>query len=126
MTKLHIVLFLFLMFQSSLNESKDSRTADHFEYNNTIFSLIKKGHPSFNYFPSKDYKLKSAKRLADQKQQERNQLCSHLKHLKCTNLPPECLNCNFNLTCAYGLQIETTCRPFKNYSCEVSIVIYNS
>ncbi|KAA0193371.1 hypothetical protein HAZT_HAZT000809 [Hyalella azteca] len=37
--------------------------------------------------------------------------------VKCSDLPADCLLCNFNCTCVYGEKLNVTCRPKPKVSC---------
>ena len=120
-SRLILILFLLSSFHNLLNESKD--TFDSYDFNGTLQHYFKQfNHNQLNYSKDKLSTLiqkSNSKRLIDQKQNERNQLCSFYQHTKCNQLLPECLNCNYNLTCVYGTRLDTICRAPKNYSCEV-------
>lgn len=131
LNQLPFVLFLFLFLFSFLNCLNESKEHDHLSdtrdlnnnKNSSLQNLIKMFHQNSKHYSSKDFKSinskQSSKRILDQKINERNQLCSILKNEKCNQLPPECLNCDFNMTCVYGTRQETVCRPIKGFTCEV-------
>lgn len=116
--RFYLILFL-LLFQNSLNESKDSDlNSDQSNSTSKNYSknFLQPTNPNYSRLINK-----TGKRLNDLKQNERNQICSsNFKNTKCTNLPPECLECKFNFTCIYGTEVETMCKVPNNQSCDVS------
>lgn len=129
--RLCIVLFLLLSFQSSLNESKDTNhNADLMLELEKLPSSLEnpKAHIFSQLKKLKDPRsmaAKSNKRLNEQRIFERERFCQSFNNNRtaCTEVPIDCLKCNFNYTCVYGTQVQSTCRlAYEPLNCTVSCV----
>ena len=42
-------------------------------------------------------------------------------NLSCSNLTPQCIMCDFNTNCKYGMETNVTCSPRETVECEVRV-----